>query len=214
MSAADPVPQNSPLRVDAARNRERLIAAAAEVFAERGLDASTFEIAARAGVSEATLFRRFPQKDDLKIAILRAFNDDLVNLAVAAESVDDPWGALEKFLVTACARIAGDRAFFEALSEGRLMHPSMAEGREDLLRPLAGIVRRAQDAGCLRTDIKPQDLLFLACSAGHSRIPIEGVREDIWRRYLGVVLDGLRPEGSTPLGVAAPARRVLGSRSR
>jgi AcrR family transcriptional regulator len=87
------MPSQSPpsaLRADAARNRERIIAAAAAVFAERGLEAATAEIAHRAGVGEATLFRRFPTKDDLIDAIIETRMEEVVALADAAASDPDP----------------------------------------------------------------------------------------------------------------------------
>ena len=92
----------SALRADAARNRERIVAAAAEVFAERGLDAATAEIAHRAGVGEATLFRRFPHKDELIDAIIETRMEEIAALADAA--ADDPevemahYGSLNYFI--------------------------------------------------------------------------------------------------------------------
>jgi AcrR family transcriptional regulator len=75
-----------PLRADAERNRRRLIDAAVEVFAERGLEASTAEIARRAGVGQGTVFRRFPTKDDLVAAIVvdRLTDIDAKVVALAA----------------------------------------------------------------------------------------------------------------------------------
>src|SRR5215211_2698241 len=95
------MPSQSPpsvLRVDAARNRELIIAAAAAVFAERGLDAATAEIAHRAGVGEATLFRRFPTKDDLIDAIIETRMEELVALADSASEAAEPAAALERFM--------------------------------------------------------------------------------------------------------------------
>ncbi|HET8822691.1 MAG TPA: helix-turn-helix domain-containing protein, partial [Thermoleophilaceae bacterium] len=95
------MPSQSPpseLRADAARNRERIVAAAASVFAKRGLDASTSEIAHEAGVGEATLFRRFPCKDDLIDAIIETRMEEVVALADAAADDPDPGAALERQL--------------------------------------------------------------------------------------------------------------------
>src|SRR5688500_20234163 len=94
------MPSQSPpseLRADAARNRELIIAAAASVFAERGLDAATAEIAHRAGVGEATLFRRFPSKDDLIDANIETRLEEFAALADAAATEPDPAVALARF---------------------------------------------------------------------------------------------------------------------
>src|SRR4051812_21691565 len=96
------------LRADAARNRERSVAAAIEGFAERGLEASTAEIAARAGVGEATLFRRFPTKDDLITAIIGVQFEESAELAAECLEDDDPWRGVEHFLFGMAERAALD----------------------------------------------------------------------------------------------------------
>src|SRR3954471_12325462 len=97
------------LRADAQRNRERIIAAAVEVFAERGLEASTADIARRAGVGEATLFRRFPSKDDLIIAILAEHMDEVIATAEGCVAEPDPWRAIERLFEAMVEQQVHDR---------------------------------------------------------------------------------------------------------
>ena len=127
------MPSQSPpsaLRADAARNRARIIAAAADVFAERGLDASTAEIAHRAGVGEATLFRRFPTKDDLIDAIIETRMEEVAALADHAAADPDPAAALERFMQDVVRRFSRDKGFFEAAGKRCVTDPRFRALRE------------------------------------------------------------------------------------
>ena len=105
------------LRADAQRNRERIIAAAIEVFAERGLEASTAEIAQRAGVGEATLFRRFPSKDDLIQAIVETQMEVVIEIATDCLTDPDPGAGLERFLTEMVERSVADRGVMESAKD-------------------------------------------------------------------------------------------------
>jgi AcrR family transcriptional regulator len=188
-----------PLRADAERNRRKLMAAARRVFAERGLDAGVDEIAREAGVGMGTLYRRFPTKDQLVEAVIEDhFGAIAEELAVAAAH-EDPWTAFEACATTLACRIAEDRGFFQVVSESVARLPRAQAQRSQVLAVLAPVVRRAQDAGAVRADVAVEDVPALcAVAARLPRWKLER-RPDVWRRYLGVVLDGLRPEGATPL---------------
>src|SRR5215210_2644759 len=155
----------SALRADAARNRELIIAAAAAVFAERGLDAATAEIAHRAGVGEATLFRRFPTKDDLIDAIIETRMEEVAALADAAASEPDPAVALERFMQDLVKQFSRDRGFFEAAGERCMTDPHLRPLRERANEAVGRLLKGAQDAGAVRRDLSPADISFLAGSA-------------------------------------------------
>jgi AcrR family transcriptional regulator len=203
--------ESSPaLRADAARNRERIVAAATEVFAERGMEASTAEIAARAGVGEATLFRRFPTKEDLITAIVAVQLDDAAAVAAASLEEDDPWSAVEGFLYEMAERASHDHGVFDAVKEKCMAAPELAEPKRRVLDLTAQLVRRAQAAGVLRTDIAGQDLMFLMHAiASLGELPFPGLRSNLWKRYLAIMLDGLRPDGASKLRPGAPSRRLI-----
>jgi AcrR family transcriptional regulator len=203
--------ESSPaLRADAARNRERIVAAAMEVFAERGLEASTAEIAARAGVGEATLFRRFPTKEDLVTAIVQMQLEGAAEVAASCLEEDDPWRGVEHFLIEMVGRASQDHGISDANKEQCMASPALAGERSRVLDLTAQLVKRAQRAGVLRDDIAGQDLMFLmGAVASVGEVPFPGLREDLWRRYLGVVLDGLRPEGASKLRPGAPSRKLI-----
>jgi AcrR family transcriptional regulator len=198
------------LRADAARNRQRILDAAVEVFAERGLEASTAEIAQRAGVGEATLFRRFPTKDDLVTAIVQVMLEDAAGVASSCLEEEDPWRGVERFLYEMAERASEDHVISDANKERCMASPALAAERARILDLTAQLVRRAQSAGVLRDDVAGTDLMFLmGAVASVSEVPFQGLRPDLWKRYLGIVLDGLRPDGTSKLRPAAPPRKLI-----
>jgi AcrR family transcriptional regulator len=203
--------ESSPaLRADAARNRERIVAAAAEVFAERGLEASTAEIAARAGVGEATLFRRFPTKDDLVTAIIAEQLGDAAAVAASCLEEEDAWRGVERFLFEMAERAFQDHGVSGAIKERCMASPVLAAERGRVLDLTAQLVKRAQAAGALRKDVSGVDLMFLMAAIGSlGELPFPGLRPDLYKRYLGIALDGLRPEVATKLRPGAPARKLI-----
>jgi AcrR family transcriptional regulator len=198
------------LRADAARNRMRILAAASTVFAERGLDASTAEIARRAGVGEATLFRRFPSKNDLVVAILAEHMDAVIATAEECLEEPDPWRAIERFFVAMVEQQAHDQGALDAIKDACMTDPALAPRRKRVMDLVGRVLRRAQDAGVVRDDLTGPDIALLTASASAvSGIAFPGLRPDLWRRYLGVILDGIRPEGATKLRPPPPPRRVF-----
>ena len=198
------------LRADAARNRRLIMAAAGDVFAERGLEASTAEIARRAGVGEATLFRRFPTKTDLVIAIVGEQMDRVAALTEECLAEPDPWAALERFFGVIVEQQASDRGAYDALKEECMASPALADRRRRIMDLMTRLLRRAQDAGVAREDITAADLGMLAHAAGAvAGVAFPGLRDDLWRRYLGVILDGIRPQGATKLRPGPPPRKLF-----
>lgn len=194
----------SPLRSDARRNRELILAAASELFSESGADLSIDELARRAGVGHATIFRRFPCKDDLILAMIEQRLADLAEAVEDAARRDDAWEGLAAAMAIIAERQAMDRGLAEAAHSRVVGAPNLREARERILTPIADLLHRAQAAGQVRDDLQPEDVFFLIAAAANAspcRFQIPG----LWRRYLGVVLDGMRPEGASPLSPGAPA---------
>lgn len=185
-------------RADARRNRVRLVEATCELFASRGVDVSVREIAREAGVGVATLYRHFPTRDDLLDAVLEDAFAELAAAGARALATEDAWAAftgLVEETLTLYTRNHGLKDIFET-RRGRQRAASMRR----TIRPLfAQLVERAQAQGALRTDFDPHDLplLFWSISAV---IGLTGeVAPNVWRRQLGLVLDGLRAPSATPL---------------
>jgi AcrR family transcriptional regulator len=169
------------LRSDARRNLERVLDAAADVFAASGPDASIDEIARRAGVGHGTVFRRFPTKDDLIYAVVERHVTRMRALAEEALASDDPGEAFFEF-----ARRVAELNMRTPGLHRCVVRCEEKPGAAELDRLLGKIVARAQRAGAVRADVKPVDVKLLVRSALTSAPPGQ------WRRYLEVVLDGLR----------------------
>jgi AcrR family transcriptional regulator len=195
MSAAKPAtPEvDKPLRADAARNRERILVAAEEVFAARGLEVTLDDIAAHAGLGVGTVYRRFANRDELIEALFQERLAQVAALARGAAEEPDSWAALTRLIEGMGAIVAGDRGLFEAMicrPEG----PGRAEVRERMLPIVGGIFERAKADGHLRADAAPTDfpmmLRMIAAVAEFTR----DVRPELWRRYVAILLDGLRAD--------------------
>ena len=183
-----------PLRRDAQRNRERILDAAREVFAERGVNATLDDVAARAGVGVGTVYRRYANKDALLDELLEAVVVELAEFAEGAAEGPDAWDALIAVLERIEEASAANRALEHLVVQRdparRLEH--LAHARERLLDPLSKLVERAKAEGRLRADFETDDVANIhAMLAAVPRDPPE-----LWRRYFAIVVDGLsrRPE--------------------
>ncbi len=185
-----------PLRADAERNRERILAAARELFTERGLHVSLDEVAERAGLGVGTVYRRFASRGELIDAVFEAQLDQIVAEADAAMAIEEPWEALERLVTGIAERAARDRAFKELVlgsPDGRAL---VARIRDEMRPRAEAIVGRAQAAGVLRPDFAASDLPILQLMIG-AVADVGG--ETLWRRCLALLLDGLRPGSQRPL---------------
>ena len=194
--AAD-VPGPRRLRADAARNRQRLIDAAAEVFAARGLDATLDEIARHAGVNVATAYRHFANKHELAREFLRQCIDGTAAIAEEAAAQPDPWQGLTQLLERSLHMIASNRALFDVLTR-------VYDGEcfAELLRrtspPLQRLLTRGRDAGVVRADVSATDfpaLLEMLSAVTGLEAPGE---PSLPHRYIGLILAGLRPGEPLP----------------
>lgn len=186
-------------RADARRNRERVLAAAKGCFAEHGLDAQMDEIARAAEVGVGTVYRHFPTKQALAEAIAADHFDRLAASAREALEDPDPWAGFSGFLRRSAQVQAGDRALAEVMAADPEVMCDAASRRPDLHEALAELVRRAQDAGSLRRDLVPADVPMLICGVGRATLAGSTGPTMSTRRYLEIVLDGLRAPGGGEL---------------
>jgi AcrR family transcriptional regulator len=196
---ASPTPDR-PLRSDAERNRRRILEAAAEVFAERGLDVSLDDIAAAARVGVGTVYRRFPDKDVLIDALFEDKIADVERVAGRALEIEDPWEGFETFMRAVCRLQAEDRGLKEALLTRDRGRERVAMARERIAPIAMRIVRRAQDAGVLRADLGTFDVPLMHFAVGFVAERTRGVSPGYWERLLTILLDGLRADAArTPM---------------
>jgi AcrR family transcriptional regulator len=197
-------PSDRPLRKDAERNRQRILAAASEVFAEAGLAASLDAVAERAGVGVGTVYRRFPDKEALIDALFEARIDEIVAIARECGENPDPWAGLTCFLDRAITLHGGDRALKEIVFSTAHGHERTASARERIKPLVAGLVDDAMRAGALREDFDVTDTPVIQLMLTAVIEYAGDVQPDLWRRYLAIVLDGIRAGAArTPLAPQA-----------
>jgi AcrR family transcriptional regulator len=177
------------LRADAQRNLGRVLEAAAEAFAEHGPGVSVDEIARRAGVGHGTVFRRFPTKESLVAAVLCKRLNEFSACAEELLEREDAGAAFEEFVWQIAEVYARDRAVFEG-GEHCKENADVVAAKERLVTHIQRLVVRAQEQGALRRDIDAADVLVLIGSA--IMAAMHASAGDGWRRYVAVVLDGLR----------------------
>lgn len=205
--------EDRPLRADARRNRELILCAARQAFAEQGPDVAVAEILRIAGVGSGTLFRHFPTKQDLLLAVLVQTFDSLAEEVERALAIDDPWEALVQVLTLTAQMQSKDQAFLASVGPELFTEPSLQASNEEMMGRIGLVIERAQDAGVLRDDIRATDLPFLVSAIGGATDSCVGCQAtgspELWRRYLQIVLDGLRPGGASPLPEPAPTLEQL-----
>jgi AcrR family transcriptional regulator len=195
---------NREIRADAARNRERLLIAAENLFSERGVDASVAEIATRAGVGKGTFFRHFASKDDLISAVVRVHVEELDAVGRNLTGAQDAGAALLEFLSFAAERQQQHDLSF--LIPASANDPAIAVLRDRLFATVGVLLASAQAAGAVRADVSGIDVVLLMCAPNHVVSYLEDAPSSLWRRYLAIIFDGLRPDVARSLPVPAPHR--------
>jgi AcrR family transcriptional regulator len=197
-----PPSTDRPLRRDAERNRQRILEAARDAFAEDGLAVTLDEIARRAGVGVGTVYRRFSDKEQLIDALFEKRIGEVVALGEASLRREDAWQGLVEFLEGATAMHADDRGLKEVALSGTHGMERVARARGQMYPLVTRLVERAQEQGSLRPDLQPTDLPLLQLMLGAVSECTRDVEPEIWRRFLGILTDGLRTrrEEPSPLG--------------
>jgi AcrR family transcriptional regulator len=194
------------LRADAQRNLVRVLDAAREVFAEQGIDAPVTEIADRAGVGVGTIFRRFPTKDDLLVAVVEQRTQLLIEAADLALESPAPGAALRGFMESAPAMQFSDVCWCEAGAD-LFEREGIRELTDVLVGKIGELLTSAQTAGQIRSDVRALDIPVLLMAVAKSGLMLEDAVPGAWKRYLAIILDGLRPEAARPLPRRPLSRR-------
>jgi len=192
-----------PLRADAARNAERIVWAARQIYGEVGPEAAIETIAQRAGVGERTLYRRFPTKAVLvRAALDQCIAEDLTPTIEAARGAADPLQGLAQLIDAAISLGARERNLLTAARRAGSLTPDIST---DLYNALKDLVERGQRAGAVRADLVPADLPRLITML-HSVLWTMDSGSDGWRRYVALMLDAISAEDQRPLPPASTLR--------
>jgi AcrR family transcriptional regulator len=177
-----------PLRADARRNRERILKAARAVFADQGIDAQIDDVAKRAKVGVGTVYRHFPTKEALVDALVRERFETIAGYAREALEREDAWEGFCELIWRSAEGNAADRAFCEIVAFTDKRHVVAETG---LQASTSELIARARAQGKMRADATETDVEIIMCGAG-SVMQAMITEPDVWRRYLTLMLDGLR----------------------
>jgi AcrR family transcriptional regulator len=208
------------LRRDAEENRRKILAAARDLFAEYGLEATLDDVARRAGVGVGTVYRKYPCREDFLDVLFTEAVDELADIALHAAEGRSAWDALVYFLERACARFAADRGLREIVLDACRGREGVECARHQLEPRIDQLVTAAKAEGRLRPDVDGSDLPQLLGMVVHTIDQAGDVRPDLWRRYLLLLLDGLLVERSSVSDLQEPhltsdeVERIVADRQR
>jgi AcrR family transcriptional regulator len=181
-----------PLRADARRNLERILASARALFAERGPGAQMEDIAAHAGVGIGTLYRRFPTKEALVTELVRERFQEFGVIAAECEGIEAPYDALATMMRRHGEAVEDDVAFQLAMMNlNEFEWEGIEQDKAALNAVVARIIERAQSAGEVRADLRAEDYGMMMCGIT-ATMHFMG-RSHEWRRHLDLILAGLKP---------------------
>jgi len=187
------------LRVDAERNRQRIVAAAREVFAEAGLAVPMEDIARRAGVGVGTLYRRYPTRGDLIAAAFAAKMSAYAEATRQALADPDPWHGFCTYVERICAMQAGDRGFTTVLTMTFPTAKRFEADRDRAFADFTTLVERAKATGKLRADFVTHDMpMFLMANAGVLTATADAA-PNTWRRLVGYLVQACAAPAAQPL---------------
>lgn len=191
-------PRTKPLRADAARNRDKLLVAATQVFGERGIDAPLEEIARRAGVSIGTLYNHFPSRESFLDVIVPERLAALDQIATTAMADPDPWNGFVGFLEGLFTLQAEDHGLNEAMSRQFPQVADVSASCPQGFRHAEQIIARAKESGDLRADFESQDLVIMIWAMSQVIRESAATAPLTWQRCLTFFLQGLRIEAERP----------------
>src|SRR3954449_5496561 len=198
----------SPLRKDAARNRQRLLDAATELFARRGLEVTLNDIAHHAGVGIGTAYRRFANKDEVIDAYFESKLDQVAQLAEEALRDADAWRGLVTYVERASALQVDDRGLMQIFRNPTRGQQRVAQASARIAPLIVAMVERAREQGKLRADFEGTDLPMIQLALTTIMDATRTFEPSLYRRYLAIFLDGMRDDRGPTSELPVPALSV------
>lgn len=196
--------RDAPRRRDAARNRERLLAAAAEVFAEAGASASLKDVADRAGLGVGTVYRHMPDKDAVIAALLRPQLEQLVTMAREALTRPASFDTFADLTGRISDTMAGSKALSEIILYQHELPEDLRAPVQSVLAAFGEVMDRTRETGELRSDLDITDLVVCMTAAHAAETAFAELGAGTSRRLLSIMLDGMRVRRDAPTPLPAP----------
>ncbi|OBG27573.1 TetR/AcrR family transcriptional regulator [Mycobacterium sp. 852002-51057_SCH5723018] len=207
-SATPRVKGARPLRADAKLNRDKILTAAAELFAERGLSVPLEEIAMRAGVGVATLYRRFPTRADLAAAAFERNISRYTRTVDRAVANHQAWEGFSTLVFELCELQAGDAGLRDLLTTAFPASSVVEQRINETVEKVKVLIGRAQAEGSLRSDVVVADIVvMLLANAGVLRATGTSA-PNAWRRFAALMVDAFRARPEVPLPPAPPEQQL------
>jgi AcrR family transcriptional regulator len=192
----EPTTAPRPLRADARRNREKVLAAARRCFAKQGYDTQMTDVAKEAGVGVGTLYRHFPDKEQLVEALVAERFRQFTEAAREALEIEDVWAGFRGWLES-CAEIQADDKMvcdflIEAVGPERRDAIAAEQGLDEATRVM---IEHAKAAGAIRETVEPDDVPSLMCGLG--AVARSDPSDRVWRRQFEFALEGMREPSYT-----------------
>jgi AcrR family transcriptional regulator len=187
------------LRADAERNRCRIVETARQVFAEQGLDAPMNQVARRAQVGIATLYRRFPTRADLITEVFAEKMSAYADAIGQALADPDPWHGFRTYIERVCAMQAEDHGFTEVLTLTFPTAKAFEAKRNEAYRGFAELIARAKSGGRLRPDFSPEDLVVLLMANAGVIAATADAAPDAWRRLIAYMIQAFAADHTDAL---------------
>jgi AcrR family transcriptional regulator len=187
-----------PLRADAERNRDRILDAAAQLFAERGLSVPLEDIARSAGVGVATLYRRFPTRADLAAATFER------NISSYVEAVDEalanprPWDGFRAWVFALCELQARDAGLRDLVTTAFPASSEIERRVRETVEKVKVLIARAQADGDLRGEVVVADLVMMTVANAGILAATGNNAPDAWRRFAALTVDAFRAQPDSP----------------
>jgi AcrR family transcriptional regulator len=200
-----------PLRRDVIRNRARILEAAGELFAERGLSVHLNDIAHHAGVGVGTVYRHFPNKEELIEILFQTRVDELVSIGQECLADPDPWHGLVSALERSLELQAADRGLHQLVQDSPQSLERLVKVRSRLFPISVQLIERAQASGSVRPDVSPADIPVVQLMIGSVADAGRDSEPELWRRYLRLVLRGIaaHPENMAELPGTPPTPEAI-----
>ncbi|MBV7705758.1 TetR family transcriptional regulator [Nocardia sp. 852002-20019_SCH5090214] len=192
MNHATAAPAPRRLRADAARNHARILRAARELFADRGLEVTLDDVAEAAGVGVGTVYRRFANKQELIGEVFDQTVNDMAEATEAAYADPDTWHGLTRLFEWSCEHMASNRGFGEVMLELPDAMERFVSVRERIKPMVTRLFDKAVAEGVLRPGIAASDFFAMINMVEAIASFAKPVNPDVWRRYMSIVLDGVR----------------------